>query len=96
MLQVNNAWFVTGAPLLTGETEGGGGMEHNHAALTAPLPGTGLGAGTEPQEVAGRVFHHRFQMYFPTVWELQNKNVSNKDTLVYSQLALCVSRPGVN
>lgn len=33
----------------------GGGMEHNCGVLTAPLPRTGLGAGTEPQEVAGRV-----------------------------------------
>lgn len=31
--------------------EGGGGMEHNRAMLTAPLPGT----GTEPQEVIGQV-----------------------------------------
>lgn len=35
--------------------EGGGGMEHNRAMLTAPLPGTGLGTGTEPQEVIGQV-----------------------------------------
>lgn len=55
MLQVTNAWFVTGAPVFTGEMERGGGIEHNCAVLTAPLPGTRLGTGTEPQEVARRV-----------------------------------------
>lgn len=55
MLQVNNAWFVTGAPLLTGEMEGAGGLEHNRIMLTAPLAGTGLGSATEPQEAAGWV-----------------------------------------
>lgn len=35
--------------------EGGGGMEHNRAVLSSPLPGIGQGTRTEPQEVAGRV-----------------------------------------
>lgn len=35
-------------------------------------------------------------MRFLRVWELLNKSGSDKDTLVYFQLTLCVSRAGVN
>lgn len=45
--------------------ERGGGMERNCAVLTAPLPGTGLGTGTEPQEVAGRVASPSFPNVIP-------------------------------
>ena len=43
-----------------------------------------------------RCFSVLCQMHSLTVWELLNKSVPNKDTLVYSQLTLCVSRAGVN
>lgn len=91
MLQVNNALFVTGAPLLTGEMEGGGGMEHNCAVLIAPLQAPGWGLAQIHKRLLVESLLHPFQMYFHRVWELLNKNVSNKHTLIYSQLALCVS-----
>lgn len=77
--------------------ERGGGMERNRAVLTAPLPGTGLGTGTEPQEVAGRVASPSFPNVIPYSLGITEEECSQQGyTGLLPACPVCVSRAGVN
>lgn len=77
--------------------ERGDGMERNCAVLTAPLPGTRLGTGTEPQEVAGQVASPSFPNVIPYSLGITEEECSQQGyTGLLPACPVCVSRAGVN